>query len=56
MKEMNTDAILNSGVKHIITADPHAYNALKNDYQGPAAGRAHQPVHRPQCQNPAPSG
>jgi Fe-S oxidoreductase len=38
MKEMNTDAILNSGVKHIITADPHAYNALKNDYQGPAAG------------------
>jgi Fe-S oxidoreductase len=21
-----------SGVKHIITADPHAYNALKNDY------------------------
>lgn len=34
IKEMNTDAILNSGVKHIITADPHAYNALKNDYQG----------------------
>ncbi|MGA6927531.1 MAG: (Fe-S)-binding protein, partial [Desulfosarcina sp.] len=34
MKEANTDAILNSGVKHIITADPHAYNALKNDYQG----------------------
>jgi Fe-S oxidoreductase len=30
----NTDAILNSGVKHIVTADPHAYNALKNDYQG----------------------
>jgi len=34
MKEMNTDAILDSGVQHIITADPHAYNALKNDYQG----------------------
>jgi Fe-S oxidoreductase len=34
IKETNTDAILNSGVKHIITADPHAYNALKNDYQG----------------------
>jgi Fe-S oxidoreductase len=34
MKEMNTDAIVDSGVKHIITADPHAYNALKNDYQG----------------------
>ncbi len=34
MMEMNTDAILDSGVKHIITADPHAYNALKNDYRG----------------------
>lgn len=34
MKEMNTDAILESGVKHIVTADPHAYNALKNDYPG----------------------
>jgi len=34
MKEMNTEAIIDSGVKHIITADPHAYNALKNDYQG----------------------
>ncbi|BBO78300.1 hypothetical protein DSCW_57170 [Desulfosarcina widdelii] len=34
MKEMNTDAILESGAKHIVTADPHAYNALKNDYQG----------------------
>ena len=34
IKEMNTDAIVDSGVKHIITADPHAYNALKNDYPG----------------------
>jgi len=34
MKEMNTDAIAESGAKHIVTADPHAYNALKNDYQG----------------------
>ena len=34
MKEKNTDAILNSGAKLIITADPHAFNALKNDYQG----------------------
>jgi Fe-S oxidoreductase len=33
LKDQNTDAILNSGVKNIITADPHAYNALKNDYQ-----------------------
>ncbi len=34
MKEMNTDAIVDSGAKQIITADPHAYNALKNDYSG----------------------
>jgi Fe-S oxidoreductase len=34
MKAANTEAILNSGVKHIITADPHAYNVLKNDYPG----------------------
>jgi Fe-S oxidoreductase len=33
MKEMNTEAILGSGVKHIITADPHAYNVLKNEYK-----------------------
>ena len=30
----NTDAILDSGVKRIVTADPHAYNALKKDYTG----------------------
>jgi Fe-S oxidoreductase len=34
MREMNTEAILESGVKHIITADPHAYNVLKNEYKG----------------------
>ncbi|SMC36312.1 Fe-S oxidoreductase [Desulfocicer vacuolatum DSM 3385] len=34
LKEQNTEAILESGVKNIVTADPHAYNALKNDYQG----------------------
>jgi len=34
LKTMNTDAIADSGVKKIVTADPHAYNALKNDYQG----------------------
>ena len=32
MKEMNTEAIAGSGAKHIITADPHAYNVLKNEY------------------------
>jgi Fe-S oxidoreductase len=33
LKDQNTDAILNSGVKNIVTADPHAYNALKKDYK-----------------------
>ena len=32
LKDQNTDSILNSGVKKIIAADPHAYNALKKDY------------------------
>ena len=32
LKDQNTEAILNSGVESIITADPHAFNALKKDY------------------------
>ena len=32
LKDRNTDAIFNSGAEQIITADPHAYNALRNDY------------------------
>ena len=32
LKAQNTEAIKESGVKQIVTADPHAYNALKNDY------------------------
>jgi Fe-S oxidoreductase len=32
MRDRNTEAILNSDVKNIVTADPHAFNALKNDY------------------------
>jgi Fe-S oxidoreductase len=32
LKEQNTEAILESGVKNIVTADPHALNALKKDY------------------------
>ncbi len=32
LKEQNTEAILDTGVTQIVTADPHAYNALKNDY------------------------
>lgn len=34
LKDQNTEAILNSGVGRIVTADPHAYNALKHDYEG----------------------
>lgn len=34
LKSQNTEAILESGVTSIVTADPHAYNALKNDYKG----------------------
>ena len=33
LKGRNTDAILNSGATKIVTADPHAYNALKKDYR-----------------------
>jgi Fe-S oxidoreductase len=32
LRDKNTDAILASGVEKIVTADPHAFNALKNDY------------------------
>lgn len=34
LKEHNTEAIADTGVKRIITSDPHAYNALKKDYAG----------------------
>lgn len=34
LKEQNTEAIQEAQVKRIITTDPHAYNALKNDYAG----------------------
>ncbi len=33
LREHNTEAITNSGVKRIVTNDPHAYNALKHDYK-----------------------
>lgn len=33
LKEQNTEAILSSGAKRIVTADPHAFNSLKNDYK-----------------------
>jgi Fe-S oxidoreductase len=33
LRDRNTAAIINSGAKNIVTADPHAFNALKNDYK-----------------------
>ena len=32
LRDQNAEAILNSGVERIVTADPHAFNALKKDY------------------------
>jgi Fe-S oxidoreductase len=32
LKEHNTETIQAAEVKHIVTSDPHAYNALKKDY------------------------
>ena len=33
LRDHNVDAIKASGVQKIVTADPHAYNALKHDYK-----------------------
>ena len=33
LRSRNVAAINASGVRHIVTSDPHAYNALKHDYQ-----------------------
>ncbi len=33
LRDHNTEAIRDSGVRRIVTADPHAYNALKHDYK-----------------------
>ena len=33
LRDHNTDAINASGARRIVTADPHAYNALKHDYK-----------------------
>ena len=32
LKDQNVEAIMSTGAKKIVTSDPHAYNALKNDY------------------------
>ena len=34
LKEQNTEAIQAAEVRRIVTADPHAYNALRKDYSG----------------------
>jgi len=34
LRDKNIEAISAAGVKKLVTADPHAYNALKNDYTG----------------------
>ena len=33
LRDHNVNAIQASGVKRVVTADPHAYNALKHDYR-----------------------
>lgn len=33
LRDHNTDAIKAAGVERIVTADPHAYNALRHDYK-----------------------
>ena len=33
LRDHNADAIKKSGVQRIVTADPHAFNALKHDYK-----------------------
>jgi Fe-S oxidoreductase len=34
LRDHNTEAIKASGAKKVVTADPHAFNALKHDYTG----------------------
>jgi Fe-S oxidoreductase len=34
LRDENAEAIRESGASRIVTADPHAYNALKHDYRG----------------------
>jgi Fe-S oxidoreductase len=33
LRDQNVEAIKSAGVKRIVTADPHAFNALKHDYK-----------------------
>jgi len=34
LRDRNTEAIQNAGVKRVVTSDPHAFNALTKDYTG----------------------
>ena len=34
LRDHNTEAIHKTGVKRIVTSDPHAFNALRHDYEG----------------------
>ena len=34
LRQQNTEAILGSGATKVVTADPHAFNALRHDYHG----------------------
>ncbi len=34
LRDYNSEAIKGAGVERIVTADPHAFNTLKNDYKG----------------------
>ncbi len=47
LKAANTEAIRASGARRIVTADPHAYNALRNDYDGlPPVAHVSQVIER----------
>jgi Fe-S oxidoreductase len=47
LREENAEAIADSGVKSIVTADPHAFNALSKDYQGlPPVEHISQTLHK----------
>lgn len=47
LRNQNAAAIQNSGVNRVVTADPHAYNALKHDYKNmPAVEHISQVIAR----------
>lgn len=47
LRDHNSEAIRESGVKQIVTSDPHAYNALRHDYRDiPSVEHASQAIAR----------